>query len=214
MESDYYGRTVLQCMNTNIAIDTGACPIAYIQLPQSVVRNLFCPSIKDLSFIIAIIRFFSFFLSPPLSFFLFAPSFFNRDGARLERSENITTGDNAVEMKGSRAQIRHVTGGDERHIVVRGQGCNHFLETDFSGFPVGPPHCGLFGTADCFLHAVCWDLCDPMPVTSCTLAFTLVHGGVYRESVLVVLWIQVEGMMERLVRIYSLGGMFGYEKEK
>lgn len=103
---------------------------------------------------------------------------------------------------------------DERHIVVRGQGCNHFLETDFSGFPVGPPHCGLFGTADCFLHAVCWDLCDPMPVTSCTLAFTLVHGGVYRESVLVVLWIQVEGMMERLVRIYSLGGMFGYEKEK
>lgn len=41
----------------------------------------------------------------------------------------------------------------ERYIVVRGQGCNHFLETDFSGFPVGPPHCGLPGTADCFLHA-------------------------------------------------------------
>lgn len=29
-----------------------------------------------------------------------------------------------------------------------------------------------------FYTLVCWDLCDPMPVTSCTLAFTLVHGGV------------------------------------
>lgn len=45
--------------------------------------------------------------SPPLFFFyLFAPSLFNRDGTRLGRSENITTGDNAVEMKGSCAQIR------------------------------------------------------------------------------------------------------------
>lgn len=60
--------------------------------------------------------------------------------------------------------VRHRYGG---HVVGRGQGCNHFLETDFSGFSTDPRTAvrhharRLFPTLSAGIYASRWPLHPP-----------------------------------------------------
>ena len=117
---------------------------------------------------------FPFFAFSSLFFFFFFFSFLSSFDLALRclflietkqrdcgRSENVTTGDNRVAMKERECvvQVCHVMG---EQVVAGGQGCNHFLKTDFSEFLVGG--CGLASIPRRLfpLHAVYRDLCVPI----------------------------------------------------
>ena len=73
-------------------------------------------------------------------------------------------------------QVCHVIG---KQVAAGGQGCNHFLETDFSELLVGG--CGFASIprrVDCFLSTLSIGIyAYRSPATSSTLAFVPFYGG-------------------------------------
>lgn len=160
-----------------MSIDTGVLAMGYIQL-HSLQFN------SGASVPIVVVVLFSFFFYHDISLSPFSRFQCLLLIERVERSGNVTTGDNAVTMKGFVRSPLGFVAIDRGARCCPWSGAQSFFGNRFRWlFASHPPFVAVCSSpppptlASIVSYSVCRDLCVPMAVTSSPLAFTLFTGG-------------------------------------